>query len=180
MKSEQHPVSSETGGFVRLVAGFVFLLSGLVLAGWVLDLAFLKSVLPGQVSMKVNAALGFALAAFALVWARPDAGAAWRRRIASGCALAINLLGAATLIEYLLKVDLRIDQFVFRDSLDAIATSSPGRMAPLTAVDFVLLGAALVLVKRLKTLGAAQVLALLVVLEALFSLTGYVYQISNF
>lgn len=103
----------------------------------------LKTVLPGQVSMKANTALGFlasGVAAWLLREGRPD-----KRRFAWGRALGagVALLGLLTLLEYATGLDFRIDQFLFREVSGLQGTSHPGRMAPNTALAFLCAGTAL-------------------------------------
>ncbi len=180
MDSPFRPGLLNDGRFARLVGIGVLALSVGVLIGWALDITFLKNVLPGQVSMKANTAVGLALVALALGLTEQRAGRFWPDRISIICALAAAVLGAATLIQYVLKTNLGLDELLFRDSFNAVATSHPGRMAPLTAVDLVLLGVSLWLVRRPRTVLVAQALAVLVGFNALFSLIGYVYHVSQF
>jgi PAS domain S-box-containing protein len=115
----------------------------LVLAGWWLDVPALKSVLPGHLSMKANTALAFVLvgAALALLSAPPVTPR--RARAGLGLALLVVLIGGLTLCEFLFGWELGIDELLFSDDPDAAATLIQGRMAPSTAVCFVLLGLAL-------------------------------------
>jgi PAS domain S-box-containing protein len=165
--------------FVRSVATGVLLIAVLVLAGWLLDKPLLKSVLPDQVSTKANTAIGFALAALAL-WLLEDRQAApWRRRAELGCALVVAALGAVSVAEYLLGTNLGIDQLIFREPAGAIGTSHPGRMAPWTAVNFVLLGTALWSVTRPRAVLAAQALGVLTAEIGLLNLIGYLYEVEG-
>jgi len=143
-------------------------LAGVALTGWVLGIPVLTSVGPGLVSMKANAAISFLLLAGAIYCE------SWRRN--SGCqkilAFGAVLLGTLTLLEYGFGINLHIDEALFRDS---VRTLHPGRMAPITAANFVLLGTAM-LIPRFK--GADYVkeaLALLVALSSTFAIVGYVY-----
>ncbi|MEI6226770.1 MAG: PAS domain S-box protein, partial [Deltaproteobacteria bacterium] len=142
-----------------------------VLVGWALDLPTLKSVLPGVVSMKANTALGFVLAGLSL--SLRERGRA--SRITTGAlAGATALLGFLTLVEYALGVNLGIDQFLFREAAGTVGTLSPGRMAPTTAVSFLLVGLSRWLAIWPSTVAVAQGLALVVALLGYLSLTGYV------
>lgn len=113
-------------------------LGTLVAVGWDTGNAALVQVHPSLVPMQYNTALGFALCGLALV-AAPRF-----RRLALACAAIAALLGALTLIEYVAGVDLGIDELFRRHSI-TVKTSRPGRMAPGTALCFVLAGTALVL-----------------------------------
>ena len=65
-------------------------------------------------------------------------------RVAVGLATFVLILGFLTLLEYLLGADFGIDQ-VLMESYVLVGTSSPGRMAPNTALCFMILGAAVIL-----------------------------------
>ena len=147
---------ASVAAWVAVVAG------GAVLAGWILGIDTLKSIVPGAVQMKANTAIGLLLAGFAL-WLqvrRRD----WSNAVATAAAGLVGALGAATLVEYLAGVDLGIDERLFRDTA-APANSAPGRMSPYTAWAFVLLGPGIGLLQRprfgwLVVLCGAQVLAI--------------------
>lgn len=107
-----------------------------VLAGWALDVAALKSVLPGLSSMKVNTAAGFLLVGAAL-WQLSTGPRGRPGAIGTVCVAIIAMIAALTLAEYALEVDLGIDQAVFIDSARA-PSSNPGRMSMVTAGCFLL------------------------------------------
>jgi len=169
----------------RAASAIVIAVGGLVLVGWALDIATLKSVLPGLATMKANTALAFILAGVSLWLLREDpsprpsplGGEGGRRLgegrwwIAQGCACLVALLGALTLGEHLVGWDLGIDQLLF----------SSGRMAPATALGFLFLGLSLLLVAREKRGGqsAAHLLALGGALIALLALVGYAYNVQS-
>lgn len=162
----------------RLAAlcGAVVALAGLaVLMGWLLDLPALKSVLPGHVSMKVNTALAFALAGAALVLLASVPIALRRARTGQGFALLVALIGALTLCEFVFDWQLGIDEFLFKDDANAVATLIAGRMAPSTAVCFVLLGLALIGIEwePRASFRPAEPLALLAAFVSLISLAEY-------
>ena len=147
-----------------------------VLIGWTFDLPLLKSVRPDWVTMKANTAFALLLAALALgLQMIPGS----RARVpALVCAVLVAALGAATLFEYVQRVDLGIDQLLFQEPASAVATSHPGRMAPNTAVCFVALGLALLLL-RTKSRGLdllREALVLVAAFIATTALVSYGYQ----
>ena len=61
-----------TSRLASLLTGTMAVLVGVaVLAGWALDIGALKSVLPGWVAMKPNAAVAFILIGIAMLFSRP-------------------------------------------------------------------------------------------------------------
>jgi len=158
-------------------ASLIVILVGLVvLGGWAFDIIALKSVFSGLVTMKANTALAFVLAGVSLWLLQSKQADRRTRRIAQVCALIVALLGLLTLSEYLFGWDLGIDQLLFEEPLGAVGTPSPGRMAPATAFNFLLVGMALLSldtahVQRI----SSQLLALLAALIAFLALLGYLY-----
>jgi PAS domain S-box-containing protein len=123
-------------------------IGALALVGWALDIEVLKSVVPGLVAMKANTAIGLVLsgAGMALVsWKEPGR---WLRAGITALAALVFSLGALTLAEYFFGWDLRIDQWLFREAPNTVWTSQPGRMAPISAFCFVLIGVALLVASR--------------------------------
>lgn len=120
--------------------GFCIALGLMALLGWYTQNFTLIRVLPTSAPMYYNTALGFlfcgtGLFAVACGWV-PLA------RIVGGI---VSILGLGTLFQYFSHVDLGIDQFAMAD-VSGFANPYPGRMAPTTAICFVLSGIALLLV----------------------------------
>ena len=137
------PHSIRTPFLARSCAIVVMAIGGAVLAGWALDIAALKSVFPGLVTMKANTALGMLLCGLALALVSRR-GIVWTRQMAAfALASLIIVLGMLTLGEYLVGWDFGIDQRLFRDFAATTDTSHPGRMSPATAFSFLLTGVAL-------------------------------------
>ena len=123
--------------------------------------------------MQPNTALAFVLAG-AVLWLleRKQRGDA-NRALATGGALLVLVIGVLTLVDYLSGTWSGIDGWFFK-FMPETAPPIPARMAPAAALDFTLLGIALLLVKR----GHGQLvmtLALLAGLCALLALTGHLY-----
>ena len=91
--------------------------------------------------MKANTALGLIAAGSALCLNGVHRGQwGWARPVSRLCAVFIIALASATLVEYVLGVDLGIDQILVVEPAGAVGTIHPGRMAPLTVLSFEFLG----------------------------------------
>jgi len=133
---------------VPLLGFVVVALSAIVLIGWAFDIAMLKSVFPGLVTMKANTAMGLLLSGLALaILSQKKLGAPLRFCIAVLAGMVIAL-GALTLGEYFFGWNLGLDELLFRDVIESVGTSQPGRMAPSTAFCFVMTGSALVVASQ--------------------------------
>ena len=166
-----------------LAAILAVVVGSMVLIGWASDIAVLKSVLPGWVAMKANAAACFILIGVALLLTtRPPATlnpqlSIFLSRLARLCGLLAGLIGLLTLIEYIFGWNPGIDQWLIREAAGALGTSDPGRMAPETALCFVLLSVALWITsdsrKTRWTVLASVILGMLVIALALAAMLSY-------
>jgi PAS domain S-box-containing protein len=115
------------------VAGWALsALAVLVLSGWAFDLRGLQSFVPESSGMKANSAVAMMLASVAVL--RRD------HRELPLYSIAVSLIGALTLSEYVWNANFGIDEFLFRDTDYAFY---PGRMSPYTSIGFMLLGSSL-------------------------------------
>jgi signal transduction histidine kinase len=146
-----------------------------VLIGWTFGIARLKNLSPGAVSTKPTAAVALALCGMALALSATECARARVRTIVAmvGAGLAAGF-GAVTLLEYATGADLGIDQLLFHEAAHSAGTSSPGRMALMTALALLLAACSLVLAQLKKSM-AQQVLAGGVTVIALSALLGYLY-----
>ncbi|RUT05510.1 hypothetical protein DSM106972_035170 [Dulcicalothrix desertica PCC 7102] len=162
---------------------FAFLVGWIVLIGWNFNIAVIKTGAIETATMKANTAVCFILAAISL-WFLPS-----KKKIATACAIAVLAISTLTLSQYLWDFNIGIDELFFRDAPLSSATSHPGRMGLNTALNFILLGAALLLLytneKRIKSwklnaIALAQGLATIAFLIALQALIGYAYGVRVF
>ncbi|PYX85246.1 MAG: hypothetical protein DMG68_18365, partial [Acidobacteria bacterium] len=132
-----------------------------------------KTVLPGRIAMKANTAIGFLCAGLALLFLTHLKNRGIARIGAAVAAALVFTVGLFTLLEYGFHRDLGIDQLLFAD---LVQPTYPGRMAPITAVNFCLAGLSLLVLsiseKRVKW---SQILSLLSGFSALLAIIGYLY-----
>ena len=149
-------------------------LGALGLLGWIAGRESLTVLLPGQQpSMKPNTALALLLIGGAGALRHPAGAAGWRNALSTLAALAVLAIGAATLAEYVLGLDLHVDRLFVQDQ----AGPYPGRPSPPTALALTLLAAA-VLLSGARTTARARLLegfALAAGLTAFTSLTGIAF-----
>jgi signal transduction histidine kinase/sensor domain CHASE-containing protein/ActR/RegA family two-component response regulator len=123
---------------IAMIAGSVTVALGLaVMAGWHLHSETLLQLQPTFAPMQYNAALSFVLCGIGLL-----ALTRGRAGIAAACGALATVIGLLTFSEYLFGINVGIDQLLIKASI-TVQTSHPGRMAPNTAVSFMLAGAAL-------------------------------------
>ncbi len=170
--------------FVKLSASLakgaavlVSLFGAAMLAGWVFDIELLKWVPQSMVRMKANAAFAFLLSGFSLWFSAPgEERSTWgKERIGQALAFLVTLLGLLTLSEYAFGWDLGIDQLLAREAPGALKTSSPGRMAPNAALNFLFLGGALLALEVRRGEWIVSILALAAAAVAMLALMGYAY-----
>ncbi len=129
--------------FVVIAAGGISATLGLVvLVGWYTHNVTLVQVMPIFVPMQYNTALGFLLCGVGLLsvgFQRP--------RLAIACGGLAGAVGLLTLTQYVLGLDFAIDQLLMEHYI-TVKSSHPGRMAPNTALSFLLTGAAVLILAR--------------------------------
>jgi len=126
---------------ILALGGFTCLIGFLVIIGWFFHLPVLIKISPAFNSLKFNTALGLFLGGFGIIFIHHQRIIVW----ASGILLMV--LGTMTLWQYLMGSNIGIDQFFIRDYLTS-TSQFPGRMAPQSALCFLLFGTGL-LVDRL-------------------------------
>ena len=130
---------------MALFAGVgVALLGGTVLAGWLLHNEALKTIIPGSdVPIKPNIATGMLLCGAALSLLSRKTLTKPIRICTAAIAITVITLSALTVGEFLFGWDLGIEQWLIGDVPAALGIPHPGRMSPITALCFALVGVAL-------------------------------------
>ena len=162
------------GESVPRLLGFVVIgLGAVVVLGWALESDLLKSVI-GGVTMKANEAASFVLLGIALILHSPSSTRSRSvERAAVSMVWAVLLIAGLALAGFALQWDLGIDEVLFTDA--ASTSEDPGRMSPITAGSFVLLGLSMLLGRRPSrpAVGFAQTSIFIVVLVSMAFLMLY-------
>jgi len=162
---ESHPRLADWLRRGAAAASFIVALMGVAgLAGWA--------------GMKAGSALGFVLAAVSLWFLRHDADkrSETQRAIGNTTGSLVLVLGLLALSEYAFGWNSGFDH-LFHAAPASAPDTSPGRMAPITGFDFVMIGLALLLfnVQIQNHFWPAQLLGVTASLISLIEILGYVY-----
>ncbi|MGO9387235.1 MAG: hypothetical protein ACLPWD_04205, partial [Methanobacterium sp.] len=155
----------------------IVIIGVLVLIGWAFNIAILKSPGAGFSTIKSNVGLAFILIGVSLWLMQAKRVNYNNRRVAQILALVVALIGFLTLMEYLLGINIGIDQILFKEATGALNTSSPNRMAFTAALDLFIAGLAIILmdIKFHNNIRPTQLLAIIGGLISFFALVGYAY-----
>jgi two-component system NtrC family sensor kinase len=156
----------------RVCAALLAIIPILVLAGWQLDIAVLKSIKPGYIEMNPLTAVLFLLTSAAVLLHHTPADHPARKVVAIVLSLLVTGIAFIKLQGFLSGWDAGVDRFLYESELNGNV------MAPNTALSFTLIGLAMLLqfaTHRRITAVSAQTLVLLAVLLAMTALLGYAY-----
>ena len=159
------------------VAGPIAIVTSVTaLAGWISGDLLLVNPFPG-VAMKANTAVALAALGLALSLLAPEATRPARRAVGLALCSTVAAFGLLTLLEYVLHVDLAIDEALLREPAGLMGTLPPGRMAPNTALALVFDGTALFLIGQTSARGqrAAQHLGIAACFIAFIAMLGAVF-----
>ncbi|MGA2091739.1 MAG: hypothetical protein ABSH12_09820, partial [Endomicrobiales bacterium] len=162
---------SQALGFFIAAAGSA------VLGGWFLS-PWAQSILPHCVPMKANTAFCFVFIGIALVLLNNKKLSNRLTLIATDLsACVVFAIGFITVCEYACGWNAFIDNLIVQGSHTTILAIHPGRMAFNSAINFVLIGAALAMIPSGKRLliYVAQIMVLIAAITSLFAFTGYLY-----
>lgn len=158
-----------------VVAGYgAVSIGALVLAGWLLQIELLKRLVPGLVAMNPATAICFALCGISLLGQRDETRLVLVARL---CALLVVSVAISKFITLGFHQQTGVDQLLFPAQLDDDTTGQANRMAPNTALGFLLTGAALCVLnwRTRRDFLPSQFLALGAAIASLLALIGYAY-----
>jgi hypothetical protein len=141
-------------GVARVAGAFTATVAGIVLAGWLFDIAPARDLFSAANPMRPITAFTLVLAGASLWLLSGPATRRWLRVGGWAAGLAVAGVGLLTMGEYVLGVDLWVDVQI--GGAGDLPFAHPGRMAPITALAFLLLGSGLA-VTDLRLRGSAWV-----------------------
>jgi signal transduction histidine kinase len=155
----------------------VILIGFLAIIGWVLGVTAFKSVMPTWETMSPNVATALIFAGISILFQYPSDRSQTLKVVGKMVGAFIALLGFITIIEYLLSWNLHIDRILFPQSIELNNMHFHGRMAPLTALNLILVGIALVFLDAKKSMHhpLSHLIAFVVTCLSLLPLIGYFY-----
>ena len=153
------------------------LIGTMAMAGWVLGVDFLKSVVPGLITMKANTALVFMLLGASL-YATSAGHVRYKTSVRVATLLALAL-AATVFSQYVHGHDLGVDLLLFHEPQGTVGTIHPGRMALNTSLCFVLVSVGLLVLDTRYGAAVTPAIGLLVSVAALLALVGYFAGLTN-
>jgi signal transduction histidine kinase len=164
-----------TISLVTLGSLLVMVIGGLAIYGWYSQTPLFIQIDQGLAPMQFNTALCLILIAGGQLLALCRL-----NKASAALGIIAALIGLLTLLEYLFSIDLYIDQLFFEPYIFD-ATSHPGRMAPNTALAFVLAGSTLICPQlNLRPMLKANGTSLFLFSVLLISMLAFISYISNY
>ncbi|MDQ3545132.1 MAG: hypothetical protein M3429_01215, partial [Verrucomicrobiota bacterium] len=158
-----------------VAAAFATTVSVLALIGWLTATELLKRVFPGLIAMNPVTAVTFIVTAAALTFLREPVRSPSYLRGARALASFVILIGSLKLLAVGANWPTNVDLLLFPTQVGG------NPMAPNTALCFVLVGFALLLIEvPAKRFSISHALAMLTGLLSLLALTGYLYGVRHF
>ncbi|WP_305857699.1 ATP-binding protein [Balneatrix alpica] len=139
-----------------------------MLVGWWTDNPLLIQIRPDWAPMQFNTAVGFVFLSLGAV----SLFSGWTR-ITACIAIALQMLGGLTLVEYALGINLGLDEAFWQQDAP-IPTPHTGRMAANTALCFLLLGSYLLIRSTLRQVALIHILCWFLKMVVL-SLSGFAF-----
>lgn len=157
--------------FIRYIAISIITVGLIVMISWITRINLVTSVFPNLATMKFNTAGLFLFSGLALY------GLHSKYLNSRWISLFIIIVAGLTLMQYVLKIDLRIDELLLQDDLSSANDPFPGRMSSATAINFLLFAGGIIFFHRNHRISFYSGIAL--ALTSLLALAGYLYSVQS-
>lgn len=130
-----------TNKIAKVIAISVVVLAILVMAGWFLDITFLKSVSPNWVTMKFITAICFVLSGIELYLSSIKSGAysGWRDLLQAFVIYVLLLIVAGLMLSIFFGTSTGIEELFVKEQEGALYTTLPGRPDLFTLIAFLVI-----------------------------------------
>ncbi len=164
----------------KFYSSVVIVIGILAIIGWFFYLWLPKNWAPYLIILKPNYSVCFILSGIAL-WLRCEEERDFTRTMSEISAAAVFVIASLTMFEYLFNINLGFDQGLFKSPiLDESDIFPPGRMSPVAAINFFIIGFTLLFLDS-KTISYRmyQLLICAVLLASFFSFLIHLYKTHN-
>ena len=162
---------------LQQICWFVIIVALVNIGGWLADIEFLKSGIPGLASMKVNTAICLMLCAVVVLLFDHDAHKHFNTILPLN--IIVLVISSLTIFEHIFDVNLNIDEFMVEEETTNVM---PGRMALTSATCLALLatGFSMVIVQLRGFFNiVSRACFYFVTLIAFLALVGYIFNIPS-
>ncbi len=154
-------------------------ISGIAIVGWILNWLIITRIRPEYIPMAPSTAISFFVLSIALLVYTRKPSISFGKELATIGTFLISLICFIILVEFLTGSTFDIENLLLPDP-EKFGQVPIGRMSPLTAIDFLLAGAALLLLLtskegRQRNKSAAAILSIFVFLLGFVFTLGYLY-----
>jgi PAS domain S-box-containing protein len=161
----------------------ITLIACLTLLGWMFNIEYLKRPLPRQSAMNPMTAILFICSSISFFLISEIKGSPVRKNIGFGFAFFVIIMGVIRYISAFFNLNFYPDYLFFTEALkseESMMLST--RMSLLTAFNFIISGAALLLLdyKSIKRRIPTQYIAFVITTSSLLGIIGYLYQVRAF
>lgn len=162
---------------LKLLMSIIFCIGALAVIGWKFDLLLLKQVFPSLPVIAPNTAILFMFTSLSLFFVSLKKLTTPQQISVILFSLIITLTGFLTSIEYLLNLELGIDNLLFAEKMKETIV----RMSPQSALNFIIVGLSLLLIMRKskRSILSGQAIMLITGIVSLISLFGFIYNVTN-
>ncbi len=167
-------------GYSEFVSILIALIGILILIGWTFNIQILLTPGSGFSTIKSNTGLAFLLIGLSLWFVQTKRINMHNQRVAQILAFIVLMIGILTLMEYIFNLNFGIDQILFKETIGALNTSAPNRMALTTTINFILAGISILLwnIKTPRVYRPTQILAIIGGFISLIGFLAYIYNVS--
>lgn len=179
MIQQRHHRAATLAGVSRLGANLVAAAGLAVLIGWQFEINSLMRIWPGFVAMNPMTAVAFVFAGASVLayWQVHSHHVTNGSSLARGLGMAIGLFGVVKLVDCVFGWHSGVDCFLYGNRLVQDQSGIPNQMAPNTAFNFVLSGAAIVALNLdgKRAARCVEILGMVLFFNSMLALLGYVY-----